>query len=248
MIPLNSLLNEFIKFAKECHDKISKDIGGASTSKNLNSILVVCNYIRVGELFHSVVVLAAERVPSGCFVVLRTMVETYIHLHGCVNDETFHKEYIKKHVNEKRKRIRRLATDLASVKMSLTPEEVADMEKHQSELLEQHQGKTLADAQQVFQRFGREDLYHQVFAHCSLWVHNDSHTYDRYLIETEQNIELCDYKNLEKDTILCLLMALKIEFLAYEDIAKLLGKQPKHREEFVKTYNQFHDKFGEFLK
>jgi hypothetical protein len=39
-------------------------------------------------------------------------------------------------------------------------------------------------------------------------------------------------------------MALKLFYLAYEDICGLLKREPTHREDFAKKYNEFDAWFG----
>lgn len=237
-------LEEFIRLAEESKAHMQEELSKLNLQRSQSSIYLIALYMRASEIFNGIIALAKGRVPVCGFILNRTLCECFAYVKASVKDPEFHRTAFNKHLNEKRKRAVNIRRDLSKLSIKIDEVELDGIETYNRDAIDPN-FKILADNYQLFASNGLQDLYHQVFAHCSLFTHNDSHTLDRYV--DPNGIDIAPSDHFVSDSILNLAMATKIYFELYRELLSATGSQSDYAMEFAAQYNAVQDRASKAL-
>ncbi|MBC7458050.1 MAG: hypothetical protein H7235_07215 [Bdellovibrionaceae bacterium] len=241
---LANLTNEFIVILKQLDKIVNKDLEGMPMDMTRNSFLIILNFIRFRELLDGTIVLVEHRNPAPCFVLIRTMVEIYILTHSFLLEPGAHSAYLKKNTDERVRRLRKLSNDQESVPNFLDTDEIQDHLKKQSEFLDLNESKKMSDIYSLFKKYGKENLYHTIYANSTDWSHTDYHSFNSYLIldKNEKVIDVSEHLNKPKDCVLILSIVFKLYFDLYDDLMKFLKNSTGNLELIADRFNEIQKK------
>lgn len=234
-----NIVSAGIRSTKDLCDIVHKELEGKSSKINLRTVVMFSLFMRVEDLFRGIIACSEVKKPVASMVLIRTMCEAFVLLKGCVEDEGFCNKFINKGIDKKLGRLRKIKKDLPMVGFSFDEKELDNLfDKTKQDKLN---ASTMPDAYQVFEQFGCLQLYHQVFAHCSLHAHTDPTSLDDYIVQTDSDLFLDYNKKTYSDLILSLLMAMSLYLHTFEQLLKFIVLDSPRKEEMAKKYNEFHD-------
>jgi len=240
-------INSGLETAELIFDEVQKVAQGHAASVSITSVMSITLFMRILDLYSGSLACIRIKKPVNSYILIRTLSEAVVLLKGVTTDKSFSEELHNKSADMKKTRLVKLSKDISSLNLNLSNTEI-------EQLINQTENDQLVDvvsakqAYSIFKRFGELSLYHQIFAHCSLYTHNDPDGLVDYFDTNEDGtLILSYYKDIFKHSGLTLLLSMSLLIYSFGHLCKFLNISSVEKARLEARSKDFEIQFSKVL-
>lgn len=236
---MNKDLVDFISHCQKYLDIFYKEHDGMRVLSDERNLLIPALMIRIAENFRGILSCVSAGVPINGYILLRSMVETYVIMGKNMVDVEFYKIYKDKFLKEEIKRInRQVKNGFYKGSSEEAKTQIAEYESQMSGLTATY------NVAQLFVEIKKENIYEYFYVESNAHTHVDVYALGRYFNREGDNMKIGTNWNHLRDSVFTVSGAMDIFNDSYRHFKGFGGYKSNSFDNFLTDGNVIREKLN----